>query len=168
PRDVVPLGGPGGQGRLRGRQIPATAVSRPVIGHGRGAYPAPRPRRPHTAIASAIAVSIVTTAIAASASEVAAVMPDDRASAPWRACRRSRRPWPIPHLAWPPPQAHRLLASVSNFFAHWESFAEDHHMSAEPRLLDAVRGQPKQVWITAFAAVIAFMGIGLVDPILLS
>src|SRR5690606_583577 len=41
-------------------------------------------------------------------------------------------------------------------------------MSAEPRLLDAVRGQPKQVWITAFAAVIAFMGIGLVDPILLS
>src|SRR5690606_29056204 len=41
-------------------------------------------------------------------------------------------------------------------------------MSAEPRLLDAVRGQPNQVWVTAFAAVIAFMGIGLVDPILLS
>ncbi|OXM74657.1 MULTISPECIES: MFS transporter [Amycolatopsis] len=35
-------------------------------------------------------------------------------------------------------------------------------------LLDALKGQPKQVWITAFAAVIAFMGIGLVDPILLS
>ncbi|WP_158879563.1 MFS transporter [Amycolatopsis anabasis] len=35
-------------------------------------------------------------------------------------------------------------------------------------LLDAVKGQPKQVWITAGAAVIAFMGIGLVDPILLS
>ncbi|TVT22743.1 MFS transporter, partial [Amycolatopsis rhizosphaerae] len=35
-------------------------------------------------------------------------------------------------------------------------------------LLEAVKGQPKQVWITAFAAVIAFMGIGLVDPILLS
>ncbi|SDX29665.1 Predicted arabinose efflux permease, MFS family [Amycolatopsis xylanica] len=35
-------------------------------------------------------------------------------------------------------------------------------------LLDAVKGQPRQVWITAFAAVIAFMGIGLVDPILLS
>lgn len=31
-----------------------------------------------------------------------------------------------------------------------------------------LKGQPKQVWITAFAAVIAFMGIGLVDPILLS
>ncbi|MBK1784634.1 MFS transporter [Prauserella cavernicola] len=43
-------------------------------------------------------------------------------------------------------------------------------MSAEKHgsLLDAVKGQPKQVWITAFAAVIAFMGIGLVDPILLS
>src|SRR3954463_4638218 len=43
-------------------------------------------------------------------------------------------------------------------------------MSAEhpSSLLDAVKGQPKQVWITAFAAVIAFMGIGLVDPILLS
>ncbi|WP_020669152.1 MFS transporter [Amycolatopsis nigrescens] len=43
-------------------------------------------------------------------------------------------------------------------------------MSAESHssLLDAVKGQPKQVWITAFAAVIAFMGIGLVDPILLS
>src|SRR5205823_2144204 len=40
----------------------------------------------------------------------------------------------------------------------------DNHSS----LLDAVNGQPKQVWITAFAAVIAFMGIGLVDPILLS
>ncbi|MBB4687314.1 MFS transporter [Amycolatopsis jiangsuensis] len=40
----------------------------------------------------------------------------------------------------------------------------EHHSS----LLDAVKGQPKQVWITAFAAVIAFMGIGLVDPILLS
>ncbi|TNC26185.1 MFS transporter [Amycolatopsis alkalitolerans] len=42
-------------------------------------------------------------------------------------------------------------------------------MSAEHgSLLAAVKGQPKQVWITAFAAVIAFMGIGLVDPILLS
>src|SRR3954453_9273829 len=43
-------------------------------------------------------------------------------------------------------------------------------MSAEhhPSLLDAIKGQPKQVWITAAAAVIAFMGIGLVDPILLS
>ncbi len=42
-------------------------------------------------------------------------------------------------------------------------------MSAQNvRLLDVFRGQPKAVWITAFAAVIAFMGIGLVDPILLS
>ena len=40
--------------------------------------------------------------------------------------------------------------------------------SEQSSLLDAVRGQPKQVWITAFAAVIAFMGIGLVDPILIS
>ncbi|TDC93748.1 MFS transporter [Saccharopolyspora aridisoli] len=38
----------------------------------------------------------------------------------------------------------------------------------EVRLLDVFEGQPKTVWITAFAAVIAFMGIGLVDPILLS
>jgi MFS transporter, ACDE family, multidrug resistance protein len=30
------------------------------------------------------------------------------------------------------------------------------------------RSQPRTVWVTAFAAVIAFMGIGLVDPILLS
>ncbi|MBD8043931.1 MFS transporter [Arthrobacter sp. Sa2BUA2] len=37
---------------------------------------------------------------------------------------------------------------------------------AHPRLTDALRGQPKTVWVTAFAAVIAFMGIGLVDPIL--
>ena len=36
------------------------------------------------------------------------------------------------------------------------------------RLLDAVKGQPRAVWVTAFAAVIAFMGIGLVDPILKS
>lgn len=36
------------------------------------------------------------------------------------------------------------------------------------RLLDVFKNQPKAVWITAFAAVIAFMGIGLVDPILLS
>nr|WP_202884686.1 MFS transporter [Actinopolymorpha cephalotaxi] len=35
-------------------------------------------------------------------------------------------------------------------------------------MLDAVRGQPRSVWVVAFAAVIAFMGIGLVDPILLS
>ncbi|GAA1196568.1 MFS transporter [Prauserella alba] len=41
-------------------------------------------------------------------------------------------------------------------------------MSEQHSLLSAVKGQPKQVWITAFAAVIAFMGIGLVDPILLS
>ncbi|MGV9827474.1 MFS transporter [Gordonia sp. NPDC003429] len=33
-------------------------------------------------------------------------------------------------------------------------------------LMDAFRGQPRTVWVTAFAAVIAFMGIGLVDPIL--
>ena len=36
----------------------------------------------------------------------------------------------------------------------------------EPSLLDSFRGQPRTVWVTAFAAVIAFMGIGLVDPIL--
>ncbi|MET1072943.1 MAG: MFS transporter [Umezawaea sp.] len=41
-------------------------------------------------------------------------------------------------------------------------------MSEHPKLLDAIKGQPRPVWITAFAAVIAFMGIGLVDPILLS
>ena len=35
-------------------------------------------------------------------------------------------------------------------------------------LLEAVKGQPRAVWVTAFAAVIAFMGIGLVDPILSS
>ncbi|GAB3431427.1 MFS transporter [Actinophytocola sediminis] len=32
----------------------------------------------------------------------------------------------------------------------------------------SIRHQPRTVWVTAFAAVIAFMGIGLVDPILLS
>ncbi len=41
-------------------------------------------------------------------------------------------------------------------------------MSHDVKLLDAVRGQPRSVWVVAFAAVIAFMGIGLVDPILLS
>jgi predicted MFS family arabinose efflux permease len=41
-------------------------------------------------------------------------------------------------------------------------------VSEHPKLLDAIKGQPRPVWITAFAAVIAFMGIGLVDPILLS
>ncbi|WP_182348367.1 MFS transporter [Tomitella gaofuii] len=40
------------------------------------------------------------------------------------------------------------------------------HADEHPGLLDALKGQPKQVWVTAFAAVIAFMGIGLVDPIL--
>lgn len=40
--------------------------------------------------------------------------------------------------------------------------------AASARLLDVFKGQPKAVWITAFAAVIAFAGIGLVDPILLS
>ncbi|MBM7368758.1 MFS transporter [Gordonia hydrophobica] len=33
-------------------------------------------------------------------------------------------------------------------------------------LTEAFNGQPRTVWVTAFAAVIAFMGIGLVDPIL--
>ncbi|NYH78878.1 putative MFS family arabinose efflux permease [Actinopolyspora biskrensis] len=40
--------------------------------------------------------------------------------------------------------------------------------SSDVRLLEVFKGQPKAVWITAFAAVIAFMGIGLVDPILRS
>ena len=35
-------------------------------------------------------------------------------------------------------------------------------MTASPRLLD----QPRAVWAVAFACVVAFMGIGLVDPIL--
>lgn len=35
-------------------------------------------------------------------------------------------------------------------------------------MFDVFKGQPRAVWVTAFAAVIAFMGIGLVDPILLS
>ncbi|MFW0788053.1 MFS transporter [Gordonia sp. CPCC 205333] len=34
--------------------------------------------------------------------------------------------------------------------------------------MSVMREQPRTVWITAFAAVIAFMGIGLVDPILKS
>ncbi|MFW0783773.1 MFS transporter [Gordonia sp. CPCC 206044] len=38
----------------------------------------------------------------------------------------------------------------------------EHHES----LLATFRQQPRAVWVTAFAAVIAFMGIGLVDPIL--
>ncbi|MCF8571967.1 MFS transporter [Gordonia sp. HY002] len=33
-------------------------------------------------------------------------------------------------------------------------------------LTEAFKDQPRTVWVTAFAAVIAFMGIGLVDPIL--
>ncbi|MGO3325613.1 MFS transporter [Gordonia sp. (in: high G+C Gram-positive bacteria)] len=36
----------------------------------------------------------------------------------------------------------------------------------EHSLTEAFKGQPRTVWVTAFAAVIAFMGIGLVDPIL--
>lgn len=40
---------------------------------------------------------------------------------------------------------------------------DEHH---EPGLLESFRAQPRTVWVTAFAAVIAFMGIGLVDPIL--
>lgn len=43
-----------------------------------------------------------------------------------------------------------------------------HPHTHQVHLLDAVKGQPRTVWITAFAAVIAFMGIGLVDPILVS
>ena len=35
-------------------------------------------------------------------------------------------------------------------------------------LSEVLHGQPRTVWVMAFAAVIAFMGIGLVDPILLS
>ncbi|SIR99808.1 MFS transporter [Williamsia sterculiae] len=46
--------------------------------------------------------------------------------------------------------------------------AEQSHprQHGHPSLTDAFRGQPRAVWVTAFAAVIAFMGIGLVDPIL--
>lgn len=33
-------------------------------------------------------------------------------------------------------------------------------------MTSAFRSQPKAVWAVAFACVIAFMGIGLVDPIL--
>jgi ACDE family multidrug resistance protein len=50
-----------------------------------------------------------------------------------------------------------------------ESAVARHEPHHEPgKLLDAVKGQPRAVWVTAFAAVIAFMGIGLVDPILKS
>jgi MFS transporter, ACDE family, multidrug resistance protein len=44
----------------------------------------------------------------------------------------------------------------------------DDLMTRHGSLLDALKGQPRAVWVTAFAAVIAFMGIGLVDPILKS
>ncbi|RUP40270.1 MULTISPECIES: MFS transporter [unclassified Gordonia (in: high G+C Gram-positive bacteria)] len=37
---------------------------------------------------------------------------------------------------------------------------------ANQSLAEIFRSQPRTVWVTAFAAVIAFMGIGLVDPIL--
>lgn len=39
---------------------------------------------------------------------------------------------------------------------------------SHPSFTDTFKGQPRTVWVTAFAAVIAFMGIGLVDPILTS
>lgn len=44
----------------------------------------------------------------------------------------------------------------------------DPHGSSHPEssLMETFRQQPRTVWVTAFAAVIAFMGIGLVDPIL--
>ena len=45
---------------------------------------------------------------------------------------------------------------------------EDQPAPSHAKLTAALRGQPRTVWVTAFAAVIAFMGIGLVDPILLS
>ncbi|MBD0862771.1 MFS transporter [Gordonia sp. zg691] len=38
--------------------------------------------------------------------------------------------------------------------------------TSEKSMLATFREQPRTVWITAFAATIAFMGIGLVDPIL--
>lgn len=47
--------------------------------------------------------------------------------------------------------------------------AEPDSMPVRPpkaSVMAAFRGQPRTVWVTAFAAVIAFMGIGLVDPIL--
>ncbi|MDF0529437.1 MFS transporter [Tsukamurella sp. 8F] len=40
--------------------------------------------------------------------------------------------------------------------------------TSHPSLKETLSHQPKGVWVTAFAAVIAFMGIGLVDPILTS
>ncbi|GAB40610.1 putative drug resistance transporter [Gordonia sputi NBRC 100414] len=43
-----------------------------------------------------------------------------------------------------------------------QSAPEEHSHS----LIETFKGQPRAVWVTAFAAVIAFMGIGLVDPIL--
>ncbi|WP_143965932.1 MFS transporter [Gordonia zhaorongruii] len=42
----------------------------------------------------------------------------------------------------------------------------DTRQPSEHSLTEAFKGQPRTVWVTAFAAVIAFMGIGLVDPIL--
>ncbi len=42
----------------------------------------------------------------------------------------------------------------------------NHSEQAHPSLRETLSHQPKAVWVTAFAAVIAFMGIGLVDPIL--
>ncbi|GAB88290.1 MFS transporter [Gordonia rhizosphera] len=42
----------------------------------------------------------------------------------------------------------------------------DTSRGTEPSLMATLRDQPRTVWVTAFAAVIAFMGIGLVDPIL--
>ena len=37
---------------------------------------------------------------------------------------------------------------------------------ASPETSESLLKQPKAVWAVAFASVIAFMGIGLVDPIL--
>ena len=39
------------------------------------------------------------------------------------------------------------------------------HSDSSTSLMDSFR-QPKAVWAVAFACVISFMGIGLVDPIL--
>ena len=39
-------------------------------------------------------------------------------------------------------------------------------MSAEATATGGFFSQPKAVWAVAFAAVVSFMGLGLVDPIL--
>ena len=83
-----------------------------------------------------------------------------------RSLRAARQRQPLRPEPQPRPRAHRPRAIARREAADSPSTRRGCQVTADAAARGGFFSQPRAVWAVAFAAVVSFMGLGLVDPIL--